>query len=196
VRFQPRCPLARSGRVRVTAAAARLTGARLPRLGDFPPVPTPRSPPPPPPLPGEGFAPQLGATNTTSSASPAASPAASPGDAQRYITIDFPLDGLGSIAIPAGARFCILGGRRTRSPGAGVPWPRGRGAQQPQLLFASRTATHCRRRTPPPPPPPTGGVISPVFTLWVTLFALYVVNVVADYAAASTMAARHIGELR
>jgi hypothetical protein len=30
----------------------------------------------------------------------------------------------------------------------------------------------------------------------VTLFALYVVNVVADYAAASTMAARHIGELR
>jgi hypothetical protein len=35
-----------------------------------------------------------------------------------------------------------------------------------------------------------------VFTLWVTLFALYIVNVIADYAAASTMAARHIGELR
>jgi hypothetical protein len=32
--------------------------------------------------------------------------------------------------------------------------------------------------------------------MWVTLFALYLVNIIADYAAAATMEARHIGELR
>jgi hypothetical protein len=32
--------------------------------------------------------------------------------------------------------------------------------------------------------------------MWITLFALYCVNIIADYAAASTMKARHIGELR
>ncbi len=43
---------------------------------------------------------------------------------------------------------------------------------------------------------PAGDVISPVFTLWLTLLLLFVANAVADHAAAGEMHASHIGELR
>jgi hypothetical protein len=45
-------------------------------------------------------------------------------------------------------------------------------------------------------PVPAGDVISPVFTLWLTLLLLFVANALADHAAAGEMHASHIGELR
>jgi hypothetical protein len=45
-------------------------------------------------------------------------------------------------------------------------------------------------------PVPAGGVISPVFTLWLTLLFLLVANALADHAAAEEVAAGGAGELR
>ncbi|WIA33540.1 hypothetical protein OEZ86_006664 [Tetradesmus obliquus] len=41
-----------------------------------------------------------------------------------------------------------------------------------------------------------GTVISPVFTMWCTLIALYIINIIADHCAAHEMSADHISELR
>ncbi|KAK9823894.1 hypothetical protein WJX72_006230 [[Myrmecia] bisecta] len=43
---------------------------------------------------------------------------------------------------------------------------------------------------------PAADVISPVFTLWITLVLLYMVNSMADYQAARVMKAAHTSELR
>jgi hypothetical protein len=137
------------------------------------------------------------ATRLWGGAPPPRVPAAA---AASFIQVDFPLDG------KVGGRMGVWGGEA-----GGVLLLRW-GGRRSWALAAASAGAHSHEAVPPPShththethprtrqgllPVPADDLVSPIFTMWVTLLLMYAANCLADYAAAATLRAAYTADMR